>query len=484
MSTEQLERKQEPATAPWREAPVKTASPQGRASWGWLVLGLIVVAAGTTVGFFFVPAGKTEQKEHGRGKSESIKRELRVPVIKPERGGMERTTDQPGTVRAFEFAPLYTKISGFVDKLNVDRGDAVKKGQVLAEIYDPERYAAVDQGLADLEHASATVTQAQAFVKTAEAMVKAAVAKQAEAQAVLEQRIPDREYRHKQYLRFKELNLKGDIEERVVDEELDNYHAAAGAVHAAEAGIATAAAEFAEAKAKVEQAKADELAARAAVKQAQAHLDMARIMVQYTKILSPYDGVVIARGEAVHPGAFVRAADEGAGEPLLTVAWIDKMRTIVLVPDRDVPYCKVGNPATVQIDALSGRTFEAKVSRISESETLNDRTMRVEIDLDNPDRALRDGMFGRATILLEKLIKNLTILSSCLIERNGRGDGVVLVVTNGEVHRAKIKVGIDNGVRVEVISGLKDDDQVISQPDPSIAEGTKVQAELAGANEK
>ena len=74
----------------------------------------------------------------------------------------------------------------------------------------------------------------------------------------------------------------------------------------------------------------------------------------------------------------------------------------MLVPDRDVPYCKAGDPATVSLDALAGRVFKAKVSRISESEDLKDRTMRVEIDLDNADHALRDGMFGRAEILLEE----------------------------------------------------------------------------------
>ena len=112
-----------------------------------------------------------------------------------------------------------------------------------------------------------------------------------------------------------------------------------------------------------------------------------------------------------------------------------QMRTIVLVPDRDVPYCKVGDPATVHLDALAGRVFKAKVSRIAESEDLKDRTMRVEIDIDNSDHALRDGMFGRAEILLEKLIKNLTIPSSCLAQRNGKGEGAVFVVKNGELRR-------------------------------------------------
>ncbi len=115
---------------------------------------------------------------------------------------------------------------------------------------------------------------------------------------------------------------------------------------------------------------------------------------------------------------------------------------------------------------------------MAESEDLNDRTMRVEIDLDNPDHLLKDGMFGRVEILLEKLIKNLTIPSSCLVQRNGKGEGAVFVVRDGELHRVPIRVGIDNGLRVEVTSGLTETDQVVLRPDASVAEGTKVQAEV------
>ena len=148
-----------------------------------------------------------------------------------------------------------------------------------------------------------------------------------------------------------------------------------------------------------------------------------------------------------------------------------KMRTIVPVPDRDVPYCHVGDPATVTLDAYAGRVFHGKVDRTAESETLNDRLMRVEIDLDNADGILRDGMFGRADILLEKVVKNLTVPSSCLIDRNGKGDGAVMVVKDGKIKRVNVKVGMDTGLRAEIVHGLAENDQVILQPDPSIADG-------------
>ena len=140
-------------------------------------------------------------------------------------------------------------------------------------------------------------------------------------------------------LALAQLELGGDgksVEERLKDEQLDEYHEAQAAVASSEAGIETAAAQLAEAKAKVAKAKADLRAAQAQVLVALANLNMAKVFVQYTRIEAPYDGVVTFRGEAVHPGSFVRAADlGGGGEPLLTVAMTAKMRTIVPVPDRD-----------------------------------------------------------------------------------------------------------------------------------------------------
>src|SRR5262245_11305893 len=120
-----------------------------------------------------------------------------VQVTRPHLGGMERTTDQPGTIRAFEFAPLYAKISGYLKELKVDRGDRVKRGQLLAQIYDPEVDVAVLQAQASLEHSQATERQAEARLKTAKVGVQASEAKLGQALAVLEQTVSQRTYRKK-----------------------------------------------------------------------------------------------------------------------------------------------------------------------------------------------------------------------------------------------------------------------------------------------
>ena len=477
LTPDQMKKPVPRAVSAQAEKPRKAARP-----WLRIILVAVGLAAAGSGGAYLLASGRGQDAKDAvakppGGSGESSDGEPTVQVVSPARGGMQRITNQPGTVRAFEYAELYAKVSGFVKTLNVDRGSRVKKGQLLAEIYDPERDVAVEQAEAALDHAHAAVAQAQSSILSAQASVLAAKAEQSEAKAVREQRVAEREYRSKEFARIKELVAKGDVEPRLADDEQAHYLASEAEVRSAEAGIETAAAKFAEATAKVEQARADLKLAQAGVRVGEANLDLAKVFVQYTRILSPYDGVVIQRGESVHPGTFIRSAAEGTSVPLLTVARDDTMRTIVLVPDRDVPYCKVGDPATVQLDALEGKVFHAKVSRIAESEDLRDRTMRVEIDLDNADHKLKDGMFGRAEILLEKLVKNLTVPSSCLVQRNDKGEGAALVVRNGELYRVPVRVGLDNGLRVEITTGLNENDEVILQPDASMVDGTKVQAE-------
>jgi RND family efflux transporter MFP subunit len=456
--------------------------PRARRKLGWSVLALIGLLLVGGASLFFLTRGDEKGEKNkatsAGGISEALGRLTRVVVVKPLRGGMERVTDQPGTIRAFEYAGIYPKISGFIKTRYVDRGDRVNKGDLLIEIYDPERDVAVLQAQAVLDHTRAREKQAETSVKAAKAAVQVAAAKQAEAEAVAEEKRYDEVWHKIQYDRIFALRERDAIEGKLVDQRREEWNASRASVQAAAAGVRTAAEALLEARAKVEQAEADVKEAQAQIQVRAAELELAKVFQQYTQIRSPYTGVVTFRGEAVHPGAFVRSATEGQGEPLLTVARTDKMRTIILVPDRDVPYCKAGLPATIQLDALGGRVFTGTVSLTAESEDVNDRNMRVEVDLDNPDGVLKDGYFGRAVILLEKVVKNLTIPSSCLIERNGRGDASVLVVKNGEVHRVKLRVGIDNGLRVEVIKGLEEGDLVILQPDESMADGTKVQVEI------
>jgi HlyD family secretion protein len=456
-----------------------------RPRWGLGLLTLaFVVAAGGGI-FYMSTSGKEHTEEPGRegaaghegGKSESAGSLPNVEVVAPKRGGMQRTTNQPGSVMAFDFAPLYAKVSGYLSQLNVDRGSRVKKDELLLEIFDPELDAAVLQARAELDRAKASVDVAQSLVKVAKANVVAADAMRHKARADLQNAVAKREYRSKQLNRISDLAKRDAVEERLVDEQRDDYLSSMAAEQASHAGIETADAQYLESQAKQEQAEADLKAARADVGVAEANLKKAQVFLDYTKLRAPYDGVVIYRGEAVHPGAFIQSATEKVDQPLLTVAGDDVMRTIILVPDRDVAHCDLGDPAIVRIDALGGREYKGVVSRMAESEDIHDRTMRVEVDLPNPKHELRHGMWGRAEIILEKDTPNLTVPSSCIIDRNSQGEGAVQVVRDGKIYKQSIQIGRDDGVRGEILRGLEPNAQVVLQPDASMADGTSVKVE-------
>src|SRR5262249_10882108 len=138
-----------------------------------------------------------------------------------------------------------------------------------------------------------------------------------------------------------------------------------------------------------------------AVQVAQADLEQQQVIVKFATVKAPCDGVVTQR--TLFPGDYVRAADAGsAAQPLLVVQCVDRFRVVVQVPDRDVPYTHPGDPAEVEVDALPGESYTAKVSRIAQSEDPHTRLMHVEIDLPNKDGRIAAGMYGRVKITLEK----------------------------------------------------------------------------------
>ena len=167
---------------------------------------------------------------------------------------------------------------------------------------------------------------------------------------------------------------------------------------------------------------------------------------------------------------------------MLAVARTDLMRIVVYVPDRDVPYVKRGAEAILRVEALNGEEFHGKVARFSVSEDSLNRTMRTEVDLENPSGLLRQGMYGNVTIVLEPASPDtLAVPSSALIQAAQHGRGAVFVVRGGRAHRTSVRVGKDDGLRVEILSGVTPDDQVITSYSGSVEDGEPVTAVTAGA---
>ena len=418
--------------------------------------------------------GATAQSD-GPAAAEVGAEAVRVDVVKPEAHGFGRTSTLPGEVHAFEYAELYAKASGYLGEQNVDIGDSVERGQLLARIDVPELAEDVKEAEASLERANSVVAQSEARVETSKAEVEAADALIEQTQAEIVRSEAQTKWRRSEYDRIKELVVAQSIEKKLEDEKLNAWQAARAAELAAHAAVDSAKAQANAARARVEQAKADLLHAHADVRVAQTVLDKARVLFSYTRIESPYKGVITARN--FHRGAFIRSPDQGGSVPLLTVARTDKMRFVTVVGDLDVPYTNVGDKATIQIDALPGKVFTGTVSRMADVEDPRQKVMRVEIDLPNDDRLLREGMYSkRNAIELEPPSQALSVPASALVGASSNGTGEVYVVRDGKAHLMPITIasGQDNGLRMEVLSGLQPSDDVVVRYRGAIEDGAPV----------
>ncbi len=440
----------------------------------------VALVVGAVMVLKYRPANAAEkeavQVAHNSGaeNNPSTSNTLQVKVVKPAPGGLKRSTIQPASVEIFEIVELFTWVNGILTKQEVDIGSVIKKGQILAVIDAPDIVADRDHAAADLGKAKADVEQALARVDVAQADWQTAKerVKQREAEKVAA--VAYLKYRKEEFKRYKELADAKAIDIRLVDEEADKHDAALSRKDATFAAEETAKSDVISKTARIKQTRADVVAARAQVKVAAAALAKAQVFVDYTQVIAPFDGIVTRR--LYHNGAFIRTVDRGGQLPLLTVQKNDKVRVVVQIPDTDTPFLKEGDKAALSIFTLDAKPFMGTVSRIAKAEDRSARTMRVEVDLDNKDGVLYDGMYGEIKIDMKHMPKNaLNIPSSCLTGDRIKGnEREVYVARGGKVHKLAVRVGFDNGIRVEILTGLNADDDVIIDQS-NLLEGTPVE---------
>jgi len=431
--------------------------------WWWGLCGLLAAAIAVGVGLYLTrpwltPTVSAQELNDEQPAAPSA---VHVEVVRPRKGGLDRTTSQPGTVQAYETVNLYSAVSGFLKTDTVPLlGKHVEKGQVLAVVDVPDLDKQVEQYQAEENVAVAHIDQMHAHVLGAEAELDAARAAVPQAEALFHSKEHGLAFRQKQLNRLRKLLALNSIDEQMVDEAIERRDEAREAMISAQEGVNSAKARVKAAEAKVAQARADWFAAKAEKKSAEARLAKAQVLVNFATITAPFDGIVTQRN--YFRMDYIRAASEG-GLPVLTVQRTDKFRIVVQVPDRDVPYCDVGDQAVVELDALPGLKFPGVVSRKSDSEDSQTRMMQVEIDLPNPTGKIRNGMYGRATIILDHS-DLLAVPSSCLAGKAQDGKGTVFVVRNGVAHKVPVEYGQDNGLVVAIRKGLTEQDQVVLHP--------------------
>jgi RND family efflux transporter MFP subunit len=483
--------------------------------WYHVITGVVAVVLLGGAGWYAYAWAKPQHKNeesHAAGPHHPNAGGVTVEVVKPQSGGIQRRCTQPGTVEPFESADVYAKVSGYLLSQMLERevrgpdgrtvakpvmkdgkpvvvniGTRVQAGDILARISVPEDEKQVERAEAQLKDVKAKVKQMEAHLEAAKAESRAATASVALHRVMVKVKIAYRDYRAKQLERIKGLVAEKALDAKLLDEQEDHYLSAQEAENAAHEQVNTASEQANAAKAKIAQAEADLEEAKALVGVYEAELGKAKVQLDYTVIRAKYTGVITRR--TFFPGDFIKAADQGGNVPMLTVERTDVMTVVVQVPDRDVPVVNSGDPAVIEVDALPGVVIKSDdkrtvvVARTADAEDPVTRTMRTEIDVPNTDGLLRHGMYGRVTIVLTEGAKgSVRIPSAALVGKAEDGKGTVRVLRGGKVHISPVRYAADNGIEVEVVSGLTSDDEVITRASAAVEEGTPATVYHAGGH--
>lgn len=306
----------------------------------------------------------------------------------------------PVDLRPILQADVGAKTLGYLDVVLVDRGDKVKRGQLLAVVRPsdlPDQLAAARGVLAQAE---AAVALARANKERAERLAPGGFVSQQELQQN-------------------------------------------------ETGLASA---------------------EATLAAAQANVGALATRLGEMRIESPLDGFVSAR--KLDPGALV-GPTAGTGS-ILTVQRLDVLRVFVPVNERDVSRLQVGQEARLDLDALPGRSIAGRVVRISPAFDPVARTLDAEIHVQNPDGALRPGMYGRAAIVTDVHKDAMVVPASAVQLSNDRA--YVFVLKGEKVARTRVQLGVDGGDWLEVASGLSPGDQIVTAGMDVLSDGVPVRA--------
>lgn len=367
----------------------------------------------------------------------------RVLVQTVKSGPIARVLELPGSLRSFYKAKMYAKASGYIENVLVDIGDRVKAGQLLAVIEEPELKKQLAQSQASLAASDAGVAQAQAQLDQYIRGLGVAQGNLTSAQAslTLQQAI---------YASSKQLFEGQAISQQAYDQ-------ATSQLTGAQAGVDVARAKVAAAEALIQSGRSALVLSQANVQVAKAGMQKFQTLLAYDQITAPFDGVITMRG--IDPGDFVQSASQGKSlKPLFEIVQQKKVRVFVDVPEQEVRFVHVGTAVQVTPFGYDNIHLTGNITRTADALDVATRTLRCEIDLENPTGVLRGGMYADVKIF-EHRADGVLVPQTSLIT-SGDNTYVMLVRKNRAVE-VPVKTGLSTSLMVQIISGLKIGEQII-----------------------
>jgi RND family efflux transporter MFP subunit len=211
---------------------------------------------------------------------------------------------------------------------------------------------------------------------------------------------------------------------------------------------------------------------QATVQAAEANVKQLQALQSFEKIYAPFDGVVTARntdiGDLINSGS-----NGGVKTDLFHIAQPGVLRVYVNVPEEYSQGVKVGMTADLALAEFPGRKFQGKLVRTADAINVSTRTLLIEIDVDNPAGTLLTGSYAEVHLKVPSQASTFLLPVNTLIFRS---EGLqVGIVKDGNVTLTTVTPGHDFGDQIEIVAGLKSNDQVIINPPDSIVSGQKVQ---------
>ena len=401
-------------------------------------ISMSVVMTLTALLYFLLCSGCGGEKGENNPKSVKASQKIkRVKVSAVKAVPLQSNVRYVGELSANLKVKVATEIGGSIEKLLFERGEWVKEGQLLAEIGTSSILIEVQQAEAALEMARSRLKKTERGSRPEE--IRIARARVEEARAALME--ADRNF------------------ERM--EDLHGYKAVSNSDYdAAKRAVDTARANLESAKQQLELAKKgprveEREEARAALKQAEAALGLAKDRMRKSRLNAPADGIIAFRqveeGEVVGPGTVITQVVDNR-----------KMKIKLSLAERDLPLLDRDEQFPFTIDAYPGEEFACRLNFVSPTADPATRSFPIELLVDMPDSRMADGMTVRVEFPIVSQGKSIKIPSAWLSEENGQIG--LFVVEDGKALFRKVTLGSYYEGRVEILSGINDDELVITNP--------------------
>jgi HlyD family secretion protein len=409
----------------------------------WLVAG----GWGLVVLLLATGCGKKEEKE-----AEPV---VPVQVTAARTDSIRRVIEADGILYARNQASVVPKISAPVKTFYVNRGDHVRQGQLLALLENRDLSAAARESKGQYDQAEANYRSTTAAT-VPEEVIKAQTDVQSAKQAL--------DAAQKVYESRENLFKEGALARKLVDDAQVVFVQARSQYETARQHL-----DALQNVGKQEQIKT----AAAQVDTAKAHHQGSEAQLSYSEIRSPVDGVIADR--AIYPGEMA-----AAGSPLLTVMDVSRVVARVNIPQNQAGYLKVGNPATItQTD--STEAVAGKVIVVSPAVDPNSTTVQIWVETANPGGRLKPGVTVHVAMVAETIANAVVVPPAALLPAADGSTQVIVAGADSVAHARKIQTGVREPDKVQVVSGLKAGEQVVTVGGLGVQDGTKVKIEKAAS---